>query len=106
MPHFPRRAILLLGGGGGFSSQSRERAPDNFDTSAWEGSKESRAGRPKLKLAKRTVPAGHNQVQSSAIFGGAKPVDHTEYEKKKAAEAAAKNKVDEATAKMANLSTN
>jgi len=60
------------------------------DRAAWEGTTESRAARPRLKLQKRSVQApvgGKSETAGSSIFGGAKPREEgtTEYDKKMAA---------------------
>ena len=80
------------GGQGG----PRERRDEPVDTSAWEGSAASRAARPKLKLAKRSVApaASRGGGGNSSIFGAAKPRDASAYEAKKKA----------ATDQFANLS--
>lgn len=78
------------GGEGG----GRYGGPSSFEKSSWEGTSESRAGRPRLQLQKRTVkdPVGGKPAASASIFGGAKPREEgqTAYDKKKAEEAARK----------------
>ena len=89
------------GGGGGRQDGPRERRDEPVDTSAWEGSAASRAGRPKLKLAKRSAApaASRGGGGSSSIFGAAKPRDASAYEAK-AAEREARAAADQ----LANLS--
>eukprot|EP00041_Stephanoeca_diplocostata_P007065 m.97528 g.97528 ORF g.97528 m.97528 type:complete len:387 (+) comp16707_c0_seq1:154-1314(+) len=76
------------GSGGGRQDFNRSSVPDQ-DKSAWEGTAESRAGRPRLQLKKRSVPvSGNTSGGGSSIFGGAKPREEgkTAYDKKRLAE--------------------
>ena len=92
------------GGGGGRGAYQRE-APSAEDSSRWGGTTESRAGRPKLKLAARSAKAASTANvpgSGSDPFGGAKARSGpSEYEKKQAAKA----KEEALSAKMGGLST-
>lgn len=81
-------------GGGPPGADGRYAGPSEFEKNSWEGTTESRAGRPRLQLKKRSAaaaPSGKKtDATKSSIFGGAKPREEgqTAYDKKRAAERA------------------
>ena len=93
-------------GGGGARGPYQREAPSAEDSSRWGGTSESRAGRPKLKLAKRSTKAeasANVPGSGSDPFGGAKArTGPSEYEKKQQAKA----KEEALAAKMGDLKTN